>query len=62
MKEIKPFETLNRSRLLMLLALLVPLVLNMLQIGLIEELVEGSLLLKPFFPDNWFFGWIRSTI
>ncbi|MGN1250269.1 MAG: CvpA family protein [Candidatus Spyradocola sp.] len=47
---------------MMLLALLVPLVLNMLQIGLIEELVEGSALLKPFFPDNWFFSWIRSTI
>ena len=47
---------------MMLLALLVPLVLNMLQIGLIEELVEGSALLKPFYPDNWFFSWIRSTI
>lgn len=47
---------------MMLLALLVPLVVNMLQIGLIEELVTGSKLLTPFFPENWFFSWIHSTI
>lgn len=47
---------------MMILATLVPLVVNMLQIDLIGEMVEGSVLLDSFFPNNWFFSWIRSTI
>ena len=48
--------------LMMLLATMVPLVLNMLQIQLIHDLVDGSAFLKHFYPGNWFFGWIRSIL
>ena len=48
--------------LMMLLATMVPLVLNMLQIQLIHDLVDGSVFLKHFYPGNWFFGWIRSIL
>lgn len=41
---------------------MVPLVLNMLQIQLIHDLVDGSAFLKHFYPGNWFFGWIRSIL
>ena len=47
---------------MMILATLVPLVVNMLQIDLISEMVEGSVLLDAFFPENWFFSWIKPTI
>ena len=48
--------------LMMLLATMVPLVLNMLQIQLIHDLVDSSAFLKHFYPGNWFFGWIRSIL
>ncbi len=48
--------------LLMVLVTLVPLAVNMLQIGLITDMVEQSSLLDLFYPDNWFFGWIRSVL
>lgn len=47
---------------MMVLATMVPLAVNMLQIDLISEMVEGSRLLGAFYPNNWFFGWIRSVI
>ena len=48
--------------LMMALALLVPLVLNMLQIGMIKDLVEGSKLLGRFYPGNWFTSWISPIV
>ncbi len=47
---------------MMVLATMVPLVVNMLQIGFVTEMVEGSALLKWFYPENWFFGWISAVI
>lgn len=47
---------------MMVLTTMVPLVMNMLQISLITEMVEGSALLGWFYPDNWFFSWIHSVI
>ena len=47
---------------MMILATMVPLVMNMLQISLITEMVEGSVLLQKFYPQNWFFDWIRAVI
>ena len=47
---------------MMVLTTMVPLVMNMLQISLITEMVEGSVLLDWFYPDNWFFGWIHAVI
>jgi len=47
---------------MMVLVTMVPLVMNMLQISLITEMVEGSLLLDYFYPDNWFFGWIHAVV
>ena len=48
--------------LLMLLVTMVPMVVNMLQIDLISQMVDGSVLLKWFYPDNWFFSWIRAVL
>lgn len=48
--------------LLMLLFVLVPLVVNMLQIGFINELVENSSYAGWFLPDNWFFSWITPYV
>lgn len=48
--------------LMMLLATLVPLVVNMLNIDLISEMVEGSVFLGHFYPDNWFFSWIKAVL
>ena len=47
---------------MMVLAIMVPLVVNMLQIGLINDLVNGSKFLAKFYPENWFFGWIKSVL
>lgn len=47
---------------IMILVTMVPLVMNMLQISLITEMVEGSALLSSYYPGNWFFGWIRPVI
>ena len=47
---------------MMVLTTMVPLVMNMLQISLITEMVEGSALLDLFYPANWFFGWIHAVI
>jgi uncharacterized membrane protein required for colicin V production len=48
--------------LMMVLVTLVPLAVNMLQIDLITDMVNQSRLLRFFYPDNWFFGWIRSVL
>ncbi len=48
--------------LLMVFSTLVPLVVNMLQIDLISEMVEQSAFLGHFYPDNWFFGWIKAVL
>ena len=48
--------------LLMVLVTMIPLAVNMLQIDLITNMVEQSTLLNFFYPDNWFFGWIRSVL
>ncbi len=48
--------------LMMVLAIMVPLVVNMLQIDLISDLVNNSKFLAKFYPENWFFGWIKSVL
>lgn len=47
---------------MMVLVVMVPLVVNMLQISLISNMVDGSVLMKHFYPDNWFFGWIKAVL
>ncbi len=47
---------------LMLLFMLVPLVVNMLQIDFINEMLEASSLSKAFLPDNWFFSWLKPYV
>lgn len=47
---------------MMVLTTMVPLVMNMLQISLITEMVEGSVLLDWFYPSNWFFSWIHAVV
>ena len=48
--------------LLMVLVTMIPLAVNMLQIDLITDMVEQSTLLNLFYPNNWFFDWIRSVL
>lgn len=48
--------------LLMLAFVLVPLVVNFLQIGFINDLVEQSRFAGWFLPDNWFFAWIKPFV
>ena len=48
--------------LLMVLVTMIPLAVNMLQIDLITDMVEQSTLLNFFYPNNWFFDWIRSVL
>ena len=51
-----------RVLLLMVLVTMIPLAVNMLQIDLITDMVEQSTLLNLFYPNNWFFDWIRSVL
>ena len=47
---------------MMVIAVMVPLVVNMLQIDLIRDLVNNSKFLVKFYPENWFFGWIKAVL
>lgn len=46
----------------MVLFMLVPLVVNMLQIDFINEMLDEAALAKWFLPDNWFFGWLLPYV
>lgn len=48
--------------ILMVLFMLVPLVVNMLQIDFINEMLDEAALAKWFLPDNWFFGWLLPYV
>lgn len=48
--------------ILMVLFMMVPLVVNMLQIDFINVMVEESRFASWFLPDNWFFGWITPYV